>query len=471
MLYQNPVINIEGMDHGDPAVLKYNGTYYLYHTGHKEIPVYQSTNLIDWEACGIALKASEEDVHWAQIQLWAPEVIYENGTFYMYVTGAVKDDQGHAIDAIRRIGVAKSTSPLGPFTLSPTPLTNEWSIDAHPFKDDDGQYYMFYNVRNEFTTGPNNVIGTGNVVDRMVDLETLSQMSSLVVRPEHSWEGNKDHSFFWNEGPFVVKREGTYYQMYSAGFFGDDTYSVSYATSDFPLGKEQGMTTKGWKKWNEGKAILHSNEACLGPGHHVVVKGPNGLDDYIVYHGYEREAKIGRRKVRVGRTFFQNQHIEIEPPTKESLPYPGLPTFDGRQITNIETINDHLRQHQYKNYLFETNVRFSGGKEDAHHFTVQVNSEEEMLECIIDRKKRVVSIHKHVNAKKCAEEVRVLNSSFRFEVYHSLKVMCENNLISVYLDGVRLYSTTSYHREASTIQLNGTKSCYEVIGSILHKTT
>lgn len=216
----------------------------------------------------------------------------------MYVTGAVMKEDGSGDDGIRRIGVATSTCPSGPFILEAEPLTNEWSIDAHPFKDEDGSYYLFYNVRNDYTKGPNGVIGTGNVVDRMIDLKTLSGNPTLVTKPEHLWEGNKEHSFFWNEGPFVLKRNGTYYQMYSAGFYGDDTYGVYYATSPTPIGTE-GMNDKGWSKWQGGQPILKTNEACLGPGHHVVTKGPNGLDDYIVYHGYEPGESEQKRRVRL----------------------------------------------------------------------------------------------------------------------------------------------------------------------------
>jgi beta-xylosidase len=67
---KNPVISISGGDHGAPAILKHEGVYYLYHTGDTEIPVYKSTNLVDWEYCGTALRVSDDPNHCAQIQLW-----------------------------------------------------------------------------------------------------------------------------------------------------------------------------------------------------------------------------------------------------------------------------------------------------------------------------------------------------------------------------------------------------------------
>ena len=67
MYYHNPVISVSDVDHGDPAILKYNGKYYLYHTGQYEILVYESTNLVDWEKIGVALAASKDQNHWAQV--------------------------------------------------------------------------------------------------------------------------------------------------------------------------------------------------------------------------------------------------------------------------------------------------------------------------------------------------------------------------------------------------------------------
>ncbi|TMW71384.1 glycoside hydrolase family 43 protein [Alteribacter natronophilus] len=361
MTYKNPIISVKGLDHGDPAVLKHNGMYYLYHTGPRTVPVYRSPDLVNWEPCGTALKASDDQTHWAQIDLWAPEVIYDNGVFYMYVTGAVRREDGGADDGIRRIGVAKSLSPEGPFSLAEQPLTDEWSIDAHPFKDDDGSWYMFYNVRNEHTRGPSGVIGTGNVVDRMASLESLSGHPAMVVKPEHEWEGNKENTFFWNEGPFILKRRGIYYQMYSAGFFGDDTYGVYYATSNVPIGNG-GMTDQSWNKWRGGEPILKTNDACHGPGHHVVVKGPDGVEDFIVYHGYEPDEDLPERRVRLGRLFWEKDHIRLEPPVTWERPLPRTADFDGRFMTDAGEINEGLAGHVYEDFLFETNAAFTGEK-------------------------------------------------------------------------------------------------------------
>lgn len=68
--FQNPVISdAEDHDHGDPFVLKYLETYYLYHTGGRGVHLYTSSNLVNWQYQGIALAASESPDHWAQTDL------------------------------------------------------------------------------------------------------------------------------------------------------------------------------------------------------------------------------------------------------------------------------------------------------------------------------------------------------------------------------------------------------------------
>ncbi|WP_444684432.1 glycoside hydrolase family 43 protein [Alkalicoccus luteus] len=315
MTKENPVIAIPGVDHGDPAVIQHEGVYYLYHTGPDHVPVYSSENLRDWKYEGKALTASSIPGHWAAIDLWAPELFYENGTFYMYVTGAKIDRDGQANDEERHIGVAVSSHPLGPFRLHDEPLTNEWSIDAHPFVDGDGLLYMFYNVRNEHTIGPAKATGTGNVVDRMLDPVTLAGKPELVVKPEYEHEGNKERTFYWNEGPFVLKHENTYYQMYSAGFFGDDTYGVYYAKSP-SVYTGMGYKTR-WEKCDQAKPLMETNAVCHGPGHHVVVTGPDGRTPYIVYHGYSPEERLQERRIRIGRLWWEGDKLQVQAPSRQ----------------------------------------------------------------------------------------------------------------------------------------------------------
>src|SRR5919202_6456612 len=139
--------------------------------------------------------------------------------------------RGEGAEQGRRLGLARATSPLGPFVWDDEPLVDRWSIDGHPFRDDDGTMWLFYNVRTEDEPGWNGLPGTGTVCDRLREPDRLAGRSSIVTFPSQRWEGNAAGDWFWNEAPYVLKRRGSYFQMYSGGFFEEDTYAIGCAVA------------------------------------------------------------------------------------------------------------------------------------------------------------------------------------------------------------------------------------------------
>ena len=62
--------------------MKWNGLYFLYGTA-TNFPVMQSKDLVTWEYIGDALDFSTLV---GSQDFWAPEVVYRNGKFYLYVS-------------------------------------------------------------------------------------------------------------------------------------------------------------------------------------------------------------------------------------------------------------------------------------------------------------------------------------------------------------------------------------------------
>ncbi len=325
--FRNPVIaGAPGDDHGDPFVIRYLDEFFLYHTGdtsgRRGVSVHRSRNLVDWKFEGYALEPS--DVGWAWSDLWAPEIVYERGTFYMYIS-ATRAGAGPSPgpwqfgqdDAGRRIGVARSSSPTGPFVADPEPLTDSWSIDAHPFRDDDGTMWLFYNVRTDETSLGDGLPGTGTVCDRLVAPGRLEGRPTPVTFPSEPWEGVPTRDWFWNEAPYVLKRRGRYYQMYSGGSFVDSSYAIGMAEAPSLRGP--------WLK-DPLNPILRGGERIVGPGHHSFVFGPDVATRYAVYHGYL--AGEEGRKVHLDRLFWSGDRPLITGPTEDEQPRPAEPVFE-----------------------------------------------------------------------------------------------------------------------------------------------
>ena len=318
------------MDHGDPFVIKYLDAFYLYHsgetTGRRGISVYRSHDLVDWEFQGYALEPAESG--WAWSDLWAPEVVYERGVFYMYVSATRRHDErgphgrwqlGDGDELGRRLGLARATDPMGPFVLDPEPLVDEWSIDGHPFRDDDGTMWLFYNVHTE-SLGLDGVLpGTGTVCDRLLAPDRLAGEPVAVTLPSEPWEGVPTGDWYWNEAPYVLKRRGRYYQVYSGGAFADASYAAGVADAPSVRGP--------WRKHAQNP-VVRGGGRIAGPGHHSFVFGPDAATRYAVYHAYV-DAEPGR-KVLLDRLYWAGDGPHIAGPTADEQPVPPAAVHDPR---------------------------------------------------------------------------------------------------------------------------------------------
>ncbi len=328
--FTNPVIHdARGTDHGDPFVLRHLGDYFLYHTtndGDAGISVHRSTDLVHWTFAGFALEPAQGD-HWAQTDLWAPEVMAWRGRFYMYVSATRLGADGHGLEGLRRQGLARSDRPEGPFVLDDAPLVDDaWSIDGHPFQDEDGTLWLFYNTRTAATRVDGRP-GSGTVVDRLLAPDRLEGAPTPVAfptrRPSDRWEADASGEAYWNEASWVLKRRGRYYHLYSGGLYRDETYGIGITAADRPRGP--------WHK-DPLNPVLRSGRRIQGPGHHSVILAPDGVTHYAVYHGYA-DGRPGRQ-VHLDPLAWAGDRpiIGTDPvagrPTETAQPLPPVPVFD-----------------------------------------------------------------------------------------------------------------------------------------------
>ena len=129
-------------------------------------------------------------------------------------------------------------------------------IDQFVFRDDDGEYYMYYGGW-----------GHCNMVRLAPDLLSVIPFEDGETFKEITPEN-------YVEGPFMLKRQGKYYFMWSEGGWGGPDYSVAYAIADSPFGPFERV----------GKILQQDPEVATGAGHHSVIRIPGKDEWYIVYH-------------------------------------------------------------------------------------------------------------------------------------------------------------------------------------------
>ena len=276
----------------DPYCFLHDGIYYVVGTGetetndagaaHRVVPMFKSKDLQHWEEVGPVLEPSPEERGGS---FWAPEVGYRDGTFHLYYHAS---GNGRGF----RVRVATSRSPEGPYTDTGRPMTdvdkNVFAIDSDPFRDDDGQWYLFY-ATDFYDADATTFRGTALVVDRLRSMTELVGDPQTVMRAHWPWQVyERDRlmhgtvaDWYTLEGPSVVKRHGKYYCFYSGGNFQNDTYGVDYLVAD--------RITGPWVEAGgaRGPQVMRSIPGeVIGPGHNSIVTSPDGGQDYIVYHAW-----------------------------------------------------------------------------------------------------------------------------------------------------------------------------------------
>ncbi|NHC12221.1 glycoside hydrolase family 43 protein [Motilibacter deserti] len=281
--YQNPV----HPDYfADPFVLRTGGRYVAYGTGRvvggRAFEVLTSDDLVSWSSAGGALERVGEELGG---DYWAPEVAEHAGRWWMYYSVG-HEDKGH------HLRVAVADDPLGPFVDSGIDLTPDerFAIDASPFRDDDGTWYLFF--ARDVLEGER--VGTMVAVDVLEDMTRLRGDARTILLPSGDWQiflrqrEMYGQVYDWHtlEGPFVRKHRGRYYCFYSGGNWGEETYGVAYAVADSPLGP--------WTEPQGVPPLLRTVPGTvIGPGHNCVVASPDG-QDVMVYHAWD-SARTARR--------------------------------------------------------------------------------------------------------------------------------------------------------------------------------
>lgn len=280
----------------DPTIKKFGDTYYIYATtdgsgaGFGPAQLWQSKDFVNWTL----MPMNWPDSHW----IWAPDVMrneHDGQYYYVYCQPC-------------QIHVGKSETPRGPWqnilgeseaVLIPDRFVkNAITLDGQTFVDDDGSIYMYWG-----TWGIYDGFGCG-AGKLTPDMKSFTE-TRLIPNTEVT-------DFF--EAPFVLKRNGKYYFMYSSGHCEDHSYRVQYAVADSPLGP---YTYKG--------CILQTNEdgTIHGPGHHSILQ--EGENYYIVYHRHDNpHSNRGfHRQVAIDKLIFEKDG-SIRPIEATHKGVPGL---------------------------------------------------------------------------------------------------------------------------------------------------
>lgn len=265
----------------DPTVLRdpVSGSFFAYGTqddwgdgaGSRLVPVLKSDDLIRWELVGAAFKSLPD---WKEKGgIWAPDVFYDHGKYFLYYAYSVWDDPNPGI------GVASSDSPEGPFK-DHGKIFDSKSIDVPNSIDpfvwaEDGEKYLFWG---SFDDGPNQ--GTYGI--------PLQEDGLQISDPNEKFKIAAGDL----EAVIIHKRNGYYYFIGSRGHCcngANSTYHMVVGRSDNLKGPYLDKDGRDLKKRGNGTLLLKGNDKFVGVGHGSRILTDDDDQDWILYHGIDVE--------------------------------------------------------------------------------------------------------------------------------------------------------------------------------------
>ncbi|MFI7432390.1 family 43 glycosylhydrolase [Micromonospora haikouensis] len=261
----NPIV--QTIYTADPAPIVHNGRVYLY-TGHdedgstyftmKDWRVFSSADMVNWTDHGSPMSLAT--FSWAEADAWAGHVVARNNKFYWYVP--VKQRGGGMV-----IGVGVADSPTGPFRDAiGRPLVGNGEIDPNVMIDDDGQAYLYWGNPNLWYVKLN---------ADMVSYSGSPTKIPLTTAGFGTRTGNASRPTLYEEGPWVYKRNGMYYNVFAAECCSE---FIGYSTAPGPTGpwtyrgtvmpRQGGSFTNhaGVIDFNGGSYFFYHNGALPGGG-------------------------------------------------------------------------------------------------------------------------------------------------------------------------------------------------------------
>jgi len=281
----------------DPVMAKQNDTYYIFCTG-RGITVWSSTDMKNWKreqaVFPEAPKWAVEAVNGFRGHIWAPDISFYNGKYYLYYSVSVFGKNTSCIG----LATNKTLNPNDPDfkwedhgkVIQSFPGKSNWNaIDPNLIVADDGTPYLTFGSfwdglklvkMNQDATAPaEDLAGIPTIASR--------KKSSDEPNPPSVDENPKDAGGNAIEAPFIFKK-GKYYYLFASIDYCckgvNSTYKMIVGRSETIPGpyidKEgKSMATGG------GTILLQGDDNWYGVGHNSTYTF-NG-NDYLIFHGYD----------------------------------------------------------------------------------------------------------------------------------------------------------------------------------------
>ncbi|MBM7571486.1 arabinan endo-1,5-alpha-L-arabinosidase [Aquibacillus albus] len=265
----------------DPVFSKEGDRWYIFHTG-KGVQMKSSEDGANWKAEGSIFPSLPK---WCKAyvpekedeSLWAPDISLYNGVYYLYYSVSTFGKNTSAIGLVTNTTLDPNHPDYGwkdkGHVIHSTAEDNYNAIDPNLIVDHQGQPWLNFG---SFWSG-NKLIKLDPKTMKPQEGAELLSISSRTEQPNTI------------EAPFIVYRNGYYYQFVSHDFCCrgvDSTYNIVVGRSKDITGPY--MDKAGVSMMEGGGTLIDAGDnRWIGPGHCAVYFSGDGESSILVNHAYD----------------------------------------------------------------------------------------------------------------------------------------------------------------------------------------
>ena len=314
----------------DPSVIRHGDQYiWCQSAGNRGVALWVSDRLTSLGTPHVVWQAPETGPYSKEV--WAPELQFIDGKFYIYVAASDGNNANHLAYALESEG----SDPLGPYKFhGPFPTgegadgksPNIWAIDMFVFKHE-GKLYAIWSGWDK--------PGSDNQYLYIAPMKSPVEFSGprvlLAKNDTHLWERTeeKEGTRGLAEGPQILENDGRTFLIYSTAASWLPTYKLGL----MELTGKDPLDPTSWKKHPE--PVFRGNEQTFGTGHGGFVQSPDGKEWWHIYHAKRDRGGNWLRSIFVQPFTFKSGFPDFgEPvapgsslplPSGEKIPAPSLP--------------------------------------------------------------------------------------------------------------------------------------------------
>ncbi|MET4105034.1 glycoside hydrolase family 43 protein [Hymenobacter sp. UYP22] len=267
--FTNPLLSVGP----DPWVYQKDGTYYYMSTTGGNIVIRKTAKMTDLGSSVSTVVWTPQQAGINQRDLWAPELFFLDGKWYIYYSADPLCCAGHRVHVLENASADPTTGTWTYKGRIANPTADLWAIDGTVLEQN-GKRYLIWSGHQTEGAGTQRLY-----ISEMSNPWTLVGPRVELSRPEYNWEtiGEPDV----NEGPEILKHGNKTFLVYSGSHCSTDDYALGMLTASSTADP---MQLSSWTKSSTPVFTKNTSGQAFGPGHNGFFKSKDGTEDWMIYH-------------------------------------------------------------------------------------------------------------------------------------------------------------------------------------------